>query len=219
MVQCDSLYGEFSYLFSNLSIRMTPSCSTRYSGCCLLDANEFIFSFPASSCNMFVLRQVNGLFCDLVSEIQSWDLLGATLVPFCLRSLGLIIGMPQNEDLAAYKWTTSDVVEQGSDDIALGVLPLQIVSHILMSLLESAMTCREEIQSVGQTLINGGDSLECFINKLTWDLSRLALGVLMQGSEYRSCAMRLLLPVVFSSLSKPSLVTIQVQGSQYSVSR
>lgn len=198
---------------------MTPSCSTRYAGCCLLDANEFIFSFPASSCNMFVLRQVNGLFCDLVSEIQSWDLLGATLVPFCLRSLGLIIGMPQNEDLAAYKWTTSDVVEQGSDDIALGVLPLRIVSHILMSLLESAMTCREEIQSVGQTLINGGDSLECFINKLTWDLSRLALGVLMQGSEYRSCAMRLLLPVVFSSLSKPSLVTIQVQGSQYSVSR
>ncbi|XP_065031327.1 uncharacterized protein LOC103970039 isoform X1 [Musa acuminata AAA Group] len=166
-----------------------------------------------------LFNQVNGLFCDLVSEIQSWDLLGATLVPFCLRSLGLIIGMPQNEDLAAYKWTTSDVVEQGSDDIALGVLPLQIVSHILMSLLESAMTCREEIQSVGQTLINGGDSLECFINKLTWDLSRLALGVLMQGSEYRSCAMRLLLPVVFSSLSKPSLVTIQVQGSQYSVSR
>ncbi|XP_064989872.1 uncharacterized protein LOC135627659 isoform X1 [Musa acuminata AAA Group] len=167
-----------------------------------------------------LFNQVNGLFCDLVSEIQSWDLLGATLVPFCLRSLGLIIGMPQNEDLAAYKWTTSDVVvEQGSDDIALGVLPLRIVSHILMSLLESAMTCREEIQSVGQTLINGGDSLECFINKLTWDLSRLALGVLMQGSECRSCAMHLLLPVVFSSLSKLSLVTIQVQGSQYSVSR
>ncbi|XP_064989875.1 uncharacterized protein LOC135627659 isoform X4 [Musa acuminata AAA Group] len=41
----------------------------------------------------------------------------------------------------------------------------------------------------------------------------------MQGSECRSCAMHLLLPVVFSSLSKLSLVTIQVQGSQYSVSR
>ncbi|CAL9124432.1 unnamed protein product [Musa textilis] len=166
-----------------------------------------------------LFNQVNGLFCDLVSEIQSWDLLGATLVPFCLRSLGLIIGMPQNEDLATDKWRTSDVVEQGSDDMALGVLPLRIVSHILMSLLECAMTCREEIQSVGQTLINGGDSLECFINKLTWDLSGLALGMLMQGSEYRSCAMHLLLPVVFSSLGKLSLVTIQVQGSQYSVSR
>ncbi|WOL09568.1 hypothetical protein Cni_G18321 [Canna indica] len=165
------------------------------------------------------LNQIDGLFCDLVSTTQCWELMEATLVPFCLRSLGVIVGMTQSEVSAAYKWKIDDIVEQDYDGVAVGALPLRIVCRLLTSLLVSAMRCRKEVQSSGQKLVVGCHSLDCFVNNLTWDLSRLALEVLLQSSDHRSCAVRLLLPVVISTLNELSLVTVWVQGSQYSLSR
>lgn len=157
------------------------------------------------------------LFCDVVSKIQPWELMGVTLVPFCLRSLRLSLGIYESEDLATYQWKI-DNVDQDYNSIPLGALPLQSGCRVLKSLLLSAMRCKEMLV-LGQCSAEEEDILVCFINNLTWDLSRLVLGVHMQNSEHRSSAVRMLLPVIIRCLYELSPVIVWVQGSLCRLSR
>lgn len=177
----------------------------------------FLPLLKASPDESELLNQMDVLFCDVVSKIQPWELMGVTLVPFCLRSLRLSLGIYESEDLATYQWKI-DNVDQDYNSIPLGALPLQSGCRVLKSLLLSAMRCKEMLV-LGQCSAEEEDILVCFINNLTWDLSRLVLGVHMQNSEHRSSAVRMLLPVIIRCLYELSPVIVWVQGSLCRLSR
>lgn len=143
-----------------------------------------------------LLNQIEGLLCDTVSKTQSWELVGETLVPFSLQSLGLCIGMVRNEELVIYQWSGADPMP--------GTLPLPTACRILTTLLDSAL--------------RGCESSEVFTANLIWDLSNLVLRLLTQSNETRFRAIRLLLPSVFSSLVALGSVRVSIHGSPHTLS-
>lgn len=163
--------------------------------------------------------QVDRLLCDVISKMQSWALVGATLVPFCLRSVGLSVAMLHCEELITYQWNSEGIIDQEFEGMSSGLLVLPIACCILKSLLDMALRRWREIRSLEPKSVDACNSLNNFVHNVTWDLSKMALGMLMQGPEYRSCSIRLLLPPVFSSLNELCSVMVSVHGSQYTLSR
>ncbi|XP_029120003.1 uncharacterized protein [Elaeis guineensis] len=166
-----------------------------------------------------LLSQVCSLLCDVISKMQSWELVGATLVPFCLRSVGLSVGMLYCEELTTHQWNSKGIIDQEFEGMSSGVLLLPIACCILKSLLDAALRRWREFRSLEPKSVDACNSLNNFVHSVTSDLSKMALGMLMQGAEYRSCSIRLLLPPVFSSLNERRSVMISVHGSQYTLSR
>jgi len=149
--------------------------------------------------------QIEGLVFDIVSKMQTWELMGETVVPYCLRSVGLSVGMVRNDELAVYEWGSEDFSEFP------GTFPLPIACRVLVNLLDYVLRSRKW----GQT----EQKLECFAANLMWDLSNLAVGLLMQSLEIRSFSVRLLLPTVFKSLRFFSSAKVLVNGAPYMISR
>ncbi|XP_072962129.1 uncharacterized protein [Typha angustifolia] len=160
-----------------------------------------------------LLNQIVGLLCNAVSKNQSWEVVGETIVRFCLRSVGLGVGLVRNDELAVYHWSNEEFFDQNFDEVSLGSLPLSMACRALTYLTDSALRRREKIS------VDGCSSLDILVQNLTWDLSRLALGMLRQSAEYRSCAVNMILPVVLRSLNEISHVTVFICGSQYTISR
>ncbi|XP_038975509.1 uncharacterized protein LOC103710780 [Phoenix dactylifera] len=166
-----------------------------------------------------LLSQVDGLLCDVMSKMQYWELVGATLVPFCLRSVGLGMGMLHSEELTTFHWNSEGIIDQEFECMSSGVLPLPIACCILKSLLDTALRRRREFRSLEPKSVDVCNSLNGFVHNVTWDLSKMALRMLMQGPEYRSSSVRLLLPPVFSSLNELCSVMVSVHGSRHTLSR
>lgn len=159
------------------------------------------------------------LLCDAVSENKSWELLGTTIVPFCLRSIGLGVGLSKNDELVVYKWSSEGAVDGNFDGVSLQSLPLMTSCRILKSLLIAVLKIRKEHCSLDLMSIEGCSSLDALGQNLTWDLSKLVLRMLTQSPDYRFCATRLLLPVLLCSLNEFSSVTVFAHEKEYTLSR
>lgn len=142
---------------------------------------------------------------DLVSKMQTWEIMGETLALYCLRSVGLTVGMVQNDELAVYKWGSEDLLEFP------GTFPLPTACCILISLLAYVLRSRRDVQRE--------EKMEGFAANLIWDLSNLAVGMLMLSPEVRSLSVRLLLPTIFTSYSLFSSVRVLVHGAPHILSR
>lgn len=142
---------------------------------------------------------------DVVTEMQSWELMGETFVPYCLRSVGLSVGIIRSDELAVYKWGIEDFVEFP------GTFSPAVACRVLISLIDCVLKTKGKVQTE--------QDVEGFAANMIWDLSNLAVGMLMQSVEARSFSFRLLLPAVFKLLSSFSLVKVLVDGAPYTLSR
>ncbi|CAM0871313.1 unnamed protein product [Alopecurus aequalis] len=169
-------------------------------------------------------QQAIMLMCDAVSSNQSWDLLGATILPFCIRSCAVAMALPNigsheydhcdASSMYHYRW------DDAGDDhpSAIGLLPLTKATTLLASLLGDALQRRRKTLRVPHK--GAADtSLDALVQNLTWDLSRLVLKMFDHGQEYRSCATRILLQPLLISLADVSFVTVEFGAVQFKLSR
>ncbi|XP_043715500.1 uncharacterized protein LOC122663896 isoform X2 [Telopea speciosissima] len=172
------------------------------------------------------LNQIVELFFDVVMETNSWGPIEASLVPFSLRSVGLFMGMSQNEESAVYQWNIDSIIQGPKELMNLDSekefmlsLPLPISCHILTSLLSAAL---RSCQSERSTLEPMAGSVYYFAEKiagnLLWDLCEMTTQALSQCSECRSCLIRLLLPFIFKTFVSHSSFDISVNGHTHILS-
>ncbi|KAF9689746.1 hypothetical protein SADUNF_Sadunf01G0124300 [Salix dunnii] len=170
------------------------------------------------------------LFC-VISTTHSWGVLEANLVPFFLRSVGLSMGMFQNEESDAFEWGHCSIYHGLSDlenDFDLdkesmlslsGSFPLPISCHILTLILESALQSFRIVSSTKSTLANGFCYAEKLFSNLLWDLCNMSERLLSQSLEHRSCTIGFLLPVIFKAFGSHCSLEITVRGKMFILSR
>ncbi|CAL4928552.1 unnamed protein product [Urochloa decumbens] len=160
------------------------------------------------------LHQVTALMCDAISDTGSWDLLGTTIVPFCIRSSAVAMGMSAAHDAMLYHRVME---EDFAGDNLPPVLTLSKASSVFASLLVHILERRRALLSVGPQ----GDAadLDALVQNFTWDLSTLVLKMFAHGQEYRSCATRTLLQPLLISLADIPSVTVMLGAVQHNLSR
>ncbi|RLN15678.1 hypothetical protein C2845_PM02G40530 [Panicum miliaceum] len=163
------------------------------------------------------LHQVIALMCDAVSDTGSWDLLGATIAPFCIRSSAVALGLSARHDSMLYH---SMMEADFAGDNLPPMLTLSKASSVLASLLGDILVRRRTILSVDRLdSQEGAIDLDAFVQNLTWDLSTLVLKMFAHGQEYRSCATRTLLQPLLISLADNPCVTVMLGAVQHKLSR
>ncbi|TVU48714.1 hypothetical protein EJB05_08359 [Eragrostis curvula] len=164
-----------------------------------------------------LLHQVVALMCDAVANTGSWDLLGATIVPFCIRSSASAMGLSIGHDSMLYHNTME--MDFAGDNVSL-FLSLSKASSVLASLLGDTLKRRRTILSSGLLASQeGATDLEVLVQNLTWDLATLALKMFAHDQEYRSCASRILLQPILISLADVSCITVMFGTVQHKLSR
>ncbi|KAF0930705.1 hypothetical protein E2562_034643 [Oryza meyeriana var. granulata] len=160
------------------------------------------------------LQQTIALMCDAVSTNQSWDLLGATILPLCIRSS--IVAMDMDLPASDHDHRRFIVYHTGENPPppAPGLLPISKATAVLASLLQHTLERRRRRRGEGSEA-----RLDALVHNLTWDLSWLALKMFGHNQEYRSCATRLLLQPLLLSLMDVSCVTIEFGAAQLKLSR
>ncbi|MQL85834.1 hypothetical protein Taro_018341 [Colocasia esculenta] len=162
-----------------------------------------------------LLNQFEDLLCDAVIATQSWELMESTLVPLCLRSVFVSCGMTQRKELAVNQWRCLESRE-------VGLLPLTVACNLLSSLLDAAFRERDpwaKTTSQEVELVIGIQTPDAFVQNLMWDLSLTAVDMLLQSLEHRSCAIRLLFPIIFRVLAIFPTFEVLVNGVAHSFSR
>lgn len=149
---------------------------------------------------------------EAVLHRQSWKFMEETLVLFCLRSIGIYVGMTQSEEDFVFQWKKESPIcyREFELDDSISV-PLPVVCYILASLLDTAL------QANSSWKLNGNED-SGFLSKLIWDLAGLVIHMLSQCTEHRSCAIRYLLPAIFKTLTYLYNFKIEVLGSLYALS-
>ncbi|WVZ55051.1 hypothetical protein U9M48_005765 [Paspalum notatum var. saurae] len=160
-----------------------------------------------------LLHQVIALMCDAISDTGSWDLLGGTIVSFCIRSSAVAMGLSATGDDSMFYLGTLEVDFPG--DNLSHLLPLSKASSVLASLLGDILERRRTIL----TSQKGAADLDVLVQNLSWDLSALILKMFAHGQEYRSCAAQILLRPVLISLADVSCVTATFGAVQHKLSR
>jgi hypothetical protein len=160
-----------------------------------------------------VVSQVIAMMCDAVSDTGSWDLLGATIVSFCIRSSVVAMDLSAADANAMLYQSTMEADFPGESLSRL--LPLSNSSSVLASLLVDMLERRRTIP----TSQEGAADLDALVQNLTWDLSKLILKMFTHAQEYRSCATRILLQPVLTSLADVSCVTVSFGAVQHKLSR
>ncbi|XP_028552832.1 uncharacterized protein LOC110107437 isoform X2 [Dendrobium catenatum] len=163
--------------------------------------------------NSELLNETEELVYHLVFETGSWELIGKTLVPFCLSSVCFSIGTISKDDMDADKQSTESSSEP------LGTLPGKTALQVLTSLLDFSLKSWRGIATSEQKILKFSSSLDVFIVNLTGKLSNLALWLLMLSAEDRLHAIHLILPIVLRSLNVFSAFKILEHEPQCSISR
>ncbi|KAH0448169.1 hypothetical protein IEQ34_021969 [Dendrobium chrysotoxum] len=170
-----------------------------------------LFSFLLQSFTDF--GETEELVYHLVFETGSWELMGKTLVPFCLSSVGFSIGTISKDDMDADKQSTESSSEP------LGTLPGKTALQVLTSLLDFSLKSWRGIATSEQKILKISSSLDVFIVNLTGQLSNLALWLLKLSAEDRLHAIHLILPIVLRSLNVLSAFKVLEHEPQCSISR
>lgn len=153
------------------------------------------------------------------------------MVPFFLRSVSLSMGMLQSEELAIYGWNSCSVF-QGVDDHLMdacisessmisqsGSLPLHISCFFLSSMLDSAAQSHCADGNPSKSSTAKGIYEEMLAKNLLWDISNMAVRMLLQSVEHRSCAIQILLPSIFKVFVARHAFKISVCGQIYILCR
>ncbi|EEC74324.1 hypothetical protein OsI_09608 [Oryza sativa Indica Group] len=145
------------------------------------------------------LQHTIALMCDAVSTNQSFsDLLGATILPLCIRSSAIAMDMDLDSTLLFVYQTGEDPPPPAPGGLLL--LPISKATAVLASLLQHTLERNRK-----------STSLNALLHNLTWDLSSLALNMFGHSQEYRSCATRVLLKPLLLSLADVSCVTVHLE--------
>ncbi|KAG6792092.1 hypothetical protein POTOM_001235 [Populus tomentosa] len=178
-----------------------------------------------------MLNEIAESFFCVVRSTNSWGVLEANLVPFFLRSVGLSMGMIQNEESDAFEWDHCSIYHGLSDlenDFDLdqepmlslsGSFPLPISCHILTLILDAALQSFQAVSSTKSMLANGFCDVEKLISNLLWDLCNMSERLLSQSLEHRSCTIGFLLPIIFKALGSQCSLEITVHGKMFILSR
>ncbi|XP_006650942.1 uncharacterized protein LOC102703022 isoform X1 [Oryza brachyantha] len=151
------------------------------------------------------LQQTIALMCDAVSTNQSWDLLGATILPLCIRSSAVAMDLSADHRSIVYH------TGENPPPPETGILPISKATAVLASLLQHALERRRRGE--------GSDSrLDALVHNMTWDLSWLALKMFDHSQECRTCATRVLLQPLLLSLADVSCVTVEFAAAQLKLS-
>ncbi|XP_058084724.1 uncharacterized protein LOC131232481 isoform X2 [Magnolia sinica] len=181
--------------------------------------------------NHELINQMAELLCDVVVENHKWELIEATLVPFSLRAMGLSMGLLQSEELAIYQWSRDSFIQRLNNEssdrnvdqfvtlLESGSVPLSTACHILTSLVVAALKSCQAIESAEQLRAVGWHSAENFARNVLLALSDMAVRMLSQCPEHRSCASRLLLPCIFRALDALSSFEVSVHGLTFIFTR
>jgi len=164
-----------------------------------------------------VVPQVVALMCDAISDTGSWDLLGATIVPFCIRSSAVAMGLSACHDSMLYHGMME--ADLAGENLA-PMLTLSKASSVLALLLADILVRRRTVLSVDHLdSQEGAIDLDKLVQNLTWDLSTLVLKMFAHGQEYRSCATWILLQPLLISLADNPCVTVMLGAVQHRLSR
>ncbi|XP_057773845.1 uncharacterized protein LOC130993110 isoform X2 [Salvia miltiorrhiza] len=194
-------------------------------------------------CDRELFNEVSTLFLNVVKETNSWEVLEETMVPLLLRSIGLSMGMSQNEQFAIYKWSENPISNGSMDEDMrpklLGdfhnkltdnyipkdvlvcnsyIIPLSIACHILTLTLYAALRSTYE-DIIPESTLAIGSLAKTFAGKMLWDLSSLTLKMLIQTSEHRSTAIKFLLPFIFNAFAREYTFSVAVPGTSHVLTR
>ncbi|CAN8324989.1 unnamed protein product [Cochlearia groenlandica] len=163
-----------------------------------------------------MLNKIVQLFFDVVTETSVLDMLGVSLVPFLLRSVGVSMGMLRHEESDFVKWgelllrdslNTVDMDETYIETLS-GSFPIPLSCHLLNLILNAAFERHQE-----------ATKLDNFAAGMLWDLCNTAERLLSQSVEHRSCAVSFILPAIFKAFSTQTSMKISLQGNMYILSR
>ncbi|XP_047325070.1 uncharacterized protein LOC124928866 [Impatiens glandulifera] len=140
-----------------------------------------------------ILSETVASFIDAANETNNWEVVETTLFPFFLRLVGTSMGMVQSEEMAVYQWSRFSFFQTCKDqetdtEIKADAIPLHVSCKILASVLEIALSQYSSRPVAGKIAGN-----------MLWDLSSMALRMLMDAVEPRSSAIRVLLPSIFKA--------------------
>ncbi|XP_022934778.1 uncharacterized protein LOC111441850 isoform X1 [Cucurbita moschata] len=172
----------------------------------------------AATLNREMLNQVFGSFIDVVTETNSWPIVEATLIPFCISSAIYSPNVLQNEELSTFEGDRCSVILDSTMK-AYGFLQLPLACHVLAVMLDAVLGNRQAPQASDVVVSNGGQKAEEFTIKLIWDICNLSEQMLLQSSDHRSCAIHYLLPVIFEALLSHHSLEVSIQGQACNISR
>ncbi|XP_027183076.1 uncharacterized protein LOC113781357 [Coffea eugenioides] len=171
----------------------------------------------APSSHLDIFNEVASMFFDAVLEMNSWDAVEATLVPFLFRLIGLSMGMIQSQESAMFEWSSRPILQVSDDhqprlhcfqqcsdkptnelnrdliQSQFDYFPLPISCYILALTLDASLQCKHVVDCTC--------SLQVFANKLIWDLCNLTFQMLLHSVEHRSFALSILLPSILRVLA------------------
>lgn len=184
------------------------------------------------------------MFLDLVTETNSWEVLEATMVLPLLRSIALSMGMFESEELAIHKWSINSNSKVFCDEEASRTcfeefydrlnekdsqndfvasqsydIPPSISYNILTLTLDAALPNKHEGGVFFSSTLANGSQAKLFAGNMLWDLSNLALHMLSKSVEYRSSAVRFLLPLLFKALACEHTFEVSVCGKNHVLTR
>ncbi|XP_020874905.1 uncharacterized protein LOC9306167 isoform X1 [Arabidopsis lyrata subsp. lyrata] len=160
-----------------------------------------------------MLNKIVESFFDVVIETS---VLGVSLVPFLLRSIGVSMGMLQHEESDFIKWgdlllrdslNTTNMDENYIANLSES-FPIPLSCHLLNLILNAAFQSRQ-----------AAPEMESFAAGMLWDLCNMTERLLSQSLKHRSCAVSFLLPAIFKAFSSQSSLKILHQENMYILSR
>lgn len=181
--------------------------------------NQFVSTFfipllkVIDPSNSELLNETEELVYHLVFETGSWELIGKTLVPICLSSVGFHIGAISKDEMDPDKQSTK------TSSKPLGTLPGKTALRVLTYLLDFSLKSWRQVATSEQKKLKIYSSLDAFIVNLTEQLSNLALWLLKLSAEDRLHAIYLIIPIVLRSLNLLSAFKVLEHEPQCSISR
>ncbi|XP_048131853.1 uncharacterized protein LOC115743146 isoform X2 [Rhodamnia argentea] len=175
-----------------------------------------------------IQNQIVDSFLEVVTEANAWRVVEVTLVPFLLKSISLSIGMSQKPGSHGVEWRTCSthddynvtklVIDDEKKLSCSGSLTLPLLCHILAQLFNAALQNAQASLKSEMNLENECHE-EKFTGALLYDLCNVAEQLLLLSSEHRSCAILLLLPIIFKAFLTYSCLKISVHGDMCILSR
>ncbi|PIA40951.1 hypothetical protein AQUCO_02300016v1 [Aquilegia coerulea] len=177
-----------------------------------------------------LLNLITEQLSDVIIESNMWEVIKVSLVPFLLSSVGLSIGMNQNEDSALYQWSGYSIihgpvmqnglcVDKESVPPLYDSFPLAISCHILTSLLVASSRSHQTLQRPLDPMVLSGCSAEIFFQTLLWDVCSISIQMLSKSPDHRFCTIHLVLPFILRTFACDASFQISVHGRIHVLSR
>ncbi|KAK9079991.1 hypothetical protein SSX86_001666 [Deinandra increscens subsp. villosa] len=143
-------------------------------------------------------------FLDVVLETNAWGVVEETMVPYFIKSVGLTMGILENEQAQISQETALTTSDSFS---------LFMACHILASILDASLKSKHVSESTSGTVFANGCNLHVFSGNLVRNICDLTLQMLSHSPEHRSCAITVFLPQLFESIC--SAFDITVHGKEF----